>query len=1008
MMESFLVDAENSLHHRSGTVPNNNQESSGDESEDDPMDDPFLYDKFLPDPAWAKVNKEEAEARPKILVDPGPFRYNQRVFVTSFPAIMLILALGGETLILMTAIGTTAVALVSQLGDSRRCVIAFVVIFIPSHIYIIASVVPLLWLSVWHFLLLILVNVFVVLTACWIMLQFKAFRMEEPSLCAVAEQMLFTVYPLVCTALVCWGLGAVLPASVIPTVFSLLWFILLQLYLAPTLSSFRSQTTSEESLDVIQIPIVAVTVIVFICLGPFLFMFISFILPSIGYFSLMSLIHFIFILSLTMFLSTLLSVRQIFEYMGLPFTTAIYIRWASGIVCTSICYPVLKAFGFDSHFLPLLPVAIAIFATLGVVLAFKKRRVIMAGLAFVLITSLIGLFMLWIQRMPHNLQHYFMGIFPLNGFYLLMCAHFLMCLLCLWMSSLDANDSLGFLLIVQALALTVCEVCLHNAGLYSTTLLQLSGMAATYLVYRLQLVGKVSQRTATVATTVHVGKVVASATAKILDSNENGQITLYSLGALFCITSAVVSVFVFRGNTETDLSRIQVTKDILMLLTALAVNSHHLLLPLSMLMFHGSQSYTNVIGLWCLLGGLLVLLYSQAVVGGISVVGSNNSENYQGNGQYVLKSALSLSSMGVFVMVVHPHLALSFRSLFQWVEILSLFSLLALLSMRPRLSPKGSILFIFCLAVCPGVRACITLWPEVHILNIILCVAISAALFALVFVCVFTQEMTEASDKVMKNCITTALLSCVILFGLDIAHYLSSLATYPGQLSLWSLPAWKAALGTGLVLSVVLKVVQVAKGPEKLPTTNKAEETERKLSLSFLTNCITVFTFLVACSQGPEDSTLHDIWCCASSLILACLQRDSFLLSHLKGGEQQAAPTVAASGFILSLATVLRSRMWLGLWHAGVWSFLGGLFEIIIVLGLAPIFSCLWILLWEGQILSEPAVVFLTPYSVLLILLASSYTSWVLAVATLLTGVWMMMYRLPMVPYSMDPTIYYS
>ena len=97
MMESFLVDAENSLHHRTYNPQSNGQGSSGDESDEDPLDDPFLYDKFLPDPAWAKVNKEEAEARPKVLVDPGTFRYNQRVFVTALPAMMIVLALGGET-----------------------------------------------------------------------------------------------------------------------------------------------------------------------------------------------------------------------------------------------------------------------------------------------------------------------------------------------------------------------------------------------------------------------------------------------------------------------------------------------------------------------------------------------------------------------------------------------------------------------------------------------------------------------------------------------------------------------------------------------------------------------------------------------------------------------------------------------------------------------------------------------------------------------------------------------
>ncbi|GFO15243.1 hypothetical protein PoB_004174800 [Plakobranchus ocellatus] len=740
MMESFLVDAENSLHYRSNNTQNNGQGSSCDESDEDPMDDPFLYDKFLPDPAWAKVNKEEEDTKPKVLVDPGPFRYNQRVFVTCLPALLLVLALGGETLVLMGSIGTTAVAIVSQLGDSRR-------------------------LSLWHFFVLVLVNVFVVLTACWILLQFKAFRMEEPNLSAVMEQMLFTIYPFVCTALLCWGLGAVLPVSVIPTLFSLIWFILLQLYLTPTLSSFRSQSTPDESLDVVQMPIVAATVIVFVILGPFLYTFLSIIVASSGPLTIMSLIHFLFILSLTLFLSTLLSIRQIFEYLGLPYSTAIYVRWGSGIVCTAICYPVLKAFGFDSHFLPLLPVAIAIFATLGVVLAFKKRQVIMAGLAFVLVTSLIALFVLWIQRMPHNLQHYFIGFFPLNGFYLLMCAHFLLCLLCLWTSSLDSSDLLGVLLVVQASALTACEVSLHNSGLYSTTLLLLSGLMATYMTYRLQLVGKVARGAATIATTVHVAKALSSATAVVLDTGGGGLVTLYGLMAVSCMAYAVASVFVYHGTDNIgQLHNFHVAKHILMLLVALAVNSHHLLLPLAMLMFQGSQSYTNVIGLWCMLGGGLMLLYSQAVIGN-SPDDSSSSSSSKTNSQLVLKLALGLASMGVVVMSVHPHLALTFHSLFQWVEIVSLFLLVSMLSTRPKMSPGWALLSLLTLAVCPGIRACLVLWLELHIPNAVLCVAISSALVILIFVCVFTLEMTEASERLMKfscgqSC-TFPMLCCV-------------------------------------------------------------------------------------------------------------------------------------------------------------------------------------------------------------------------------------------------------
>lgn len=90
-METFLEDAENSLHHRT----NAHNGSSGESEEEDPMEDPFIYDKFLHDPDWAKAAKEDSQARN--LVDPGPFRYNKRVFMTSLPALLLVLALGGET-----------------------------------------------------------------------------------------------------------------------------------------------------------------------------------------------------------------------------------------------------------------------------------------------------------------------------------------------------------------------------------------------------------------------------------------------------------------------------------------------------------------------------------------------------------------------------------------------------------------------------------------------------------------------------------------------------------------------------------------------------------------------------------------------------------------------------------------------------------------------------------------------------------------------------------------------
>ncbi|KAH9500626.1 hypothetical protein Btru_077150 [Bulinus truncatus] len=1231
MMETFLEDAENSLHHRTNTQ--NGSQSSEDSDYDE--DDPFLYDQFLPDPDWAKVDREEIMA--KNLVDPGPFRYNKRVFVTSLPATLLVLALGGETLVLMAAVGTALLVFMSQLGDSRRCVITFVIIFIPSHTYVLASVIPLLWLSGWHCLLIALVNLFVILTAAWVLLQFKAFRMEEPALASVIEQMLFTLHPLVCTGLVCWALGAVIATSVIPIIFSCIWFVLLQLYMLPTLSSFKTQSKPDDNLDVVQVPLVVATVVAFVLLGPVLHLFLSLFAADAPSFSAMFFVHLIFMISLCLFLSTLLSIRQIFEHLGLPYRTSIYVRWVSGIICTCMSYPVLHAYGLDSHFLPLLPVAIAIFAALGVVLAFKKRKVVMGVLALVLAMSLIALFTLWIQRMPHNLQQYFLGIFPLNTFYFIMCANFLLCLLCLWMASINAKELLGVLLILQALVLTICEVSLHNSNVYSSTKLQLTAITASYTLHRLQVSDKITRNIAIIATGIHTAKSLASATSMVLDG-ENKIITLLEMSVLIFMTYSLVSVFLY--GTQGEKSGLEVVKQLLMLLGSLAINSHHLLLPLSILLFQGSSSFTNVIGLWCMVGGSLVLLYSQAVssvyslqilkvalalgVMGICVmvlhpqlafsfysvfqwaeivsifslvailslqvtltpkslviaallfsvcpgfraslyyflffsevgpqkkfvirwsiivlticeVSLHNSNVYsstklqltaitasytlhrlqvsdkitrniaiiatgihtakslasatsmvldgenktitllemsvlifmtyslvsvflygtqgeksglevvkqllmllgslainshhlllplsillfQGSSSFtnviglwcmvggslvllysqavssvyslqILKVALALGVMGICVMVLHPQLAFSFYSVFQWAEIVSIFSLVAILSLQVTLTPKSLVIAALLFSVCPGFRASLYFWAHLSLWYTGLCVVDTCALLLLIFVCVFISEMNEASDRIMKFSIVAAVSCSLGLLLLDMTLLM------PSFWYLWEMPAWKTVLVTCLIISITLKVVLTTKGPDKLPISSRDEG---KVTLSLLANIITLAAFLLACTQGPSDPVLHDLWCCTFTTILGCFHQDHIFLPRLTG-DKQATPTIMASLCILVISTICRSRLW-------TWSsFLiiaGGLVEVILVLVILPVFYVAWGILWNGQIISEPAVVFLTPYSILLILMATTYSTWILAISCLVSGLWMMMYKLPMVPYNTDPDHY--
>ena len=174
--------------------------------------------------------------------------------------------------------------------------------------------------------------------------------------------------------------SAVLASPLLPLVFCLLWFVLLQLYLVPCVSSFRQRGSlsgvgeKEESLDIIPIPMVVPAVAAFLLAAPILHVVLAFVAsdaPSL--LTVEALVQLGFLVSLTSFLATLLSIRQIFEYLGMSYSTAVYTRWVSGIFLTVLCYPALRFYGLDSHFLPLLPVAIAMFAALGVVMASRKK-----------------------------------------------------------------------------------------------------------------------------------------------------------------------------------------------------------------------------------------------------------------------------------------------------------------------------------------------------------------------------------------------------------------------------------------------------------------------------------------------------------------------------------------------------------------------------------------------------------------------------------------------------------
>lgn len=134
---------------------------------------------------------------------------------------------------------------------------------------------------------------------------------------------------------------------------------------------------------------------------------------------------------------------------------------------------------------------------------------------------------------------------------------------------------------------------------------------------------------------------------------------------------------------------------------------------------------------------------------------------------------------------------------------------------------------------------------------------------------------------------------------------------------------------------------------------------------------------------------------CGASLILLCLQKDKRLLTNIRQ-ENQIVPTMFTCITVLYIMSIIRSD----LWSSGGLSFLRSVLEIVTMLSVLPLFYVLWGILWESKlVLSEKFVVFLLPLNAVYLLYGSSYTSQTLSIVGLFSGIWMMVTKLPLIPY---------
>lgn len=947
------------IHQRSGYQDNYDISLEDDDINDD-------------DYAADAEDNEEVPHKHRVFYDPGHFRYNRKVCVAAIPCLLILLAVCGEMLLVIASFGLALLLSIDHGGQNQRTVVIFLVLFIPCHILVLYSFTPLLWVSIVTMLLMALINAFVLLTGAWMIIQFTIFRKQEAEMCVVTEKLLFSAYPGLSACLLTWAVATVIPLKFTPFVLTAIGFIFLQLFMTPTNSSFKLQppdVKEDEPIKNIVDHLMLAAIATVYCVLPTVVQIVIglYQLNTSGVLHIWFMVDVVFLLAVSMFLTTLMSIRSVIESIGMNYNHVIKVRWISGAIATILCYPALLNLGISSHFLPWLPAAIALYSSFGALLSNKKYKVAACVcFALVLIFSLV-----WPAKLPWKLTFNFVFGLPLTSLYILLLVNSFLCLTTAYVATHGRQEIFSILLTLQTFVFIKCELVLFSAKLYGWPLFIVTMAAASYTIQRLQVSRRLPQNLACACMSLHITKGLAIFLTVFVHYQ---QITVLNFVTLFFFVFMVTRVFVNELRPDASIKEILTNLGLLSL--SVLANIQPLLLILASYIFEENASGADATGIGFIICGILVIAVC--------------SLHLSGNPQVRHVGTVAII-IGLFILMLQPGAELTGYCVFQWMEMVSILLTAVVLATDFIRNFYQIAVCSVVLGICPGVRAVFMLYQEdedIPLMGATMFV-VTSLFITCAILCFFKASNLGYSFEphMIKLCVVLVVLSQVSL--------ISDLITKDKKTPILMVPAWKLFLAANLTVSVCLKILSLQKYKEIIPLTTGTDDKKHASLLPMAGNAATVMSFFLICLLTPASGFLHDVWCAGASLVLICLQKDTYVLTNLKE-ENQTVPTKITAIIILLVATIGRTRIW----DAHGITILRCIVEIFLVLGHLPVFYILWGVLWKKElILSEQFVVFLLPLNLPLILYGTSYTSWAMSVTGIITSLWMMAHVLPLKPY---------
>ncbi|KAL5010898.1 hypothetical protein ScPMuIL_013203 [Solemya velum] len=703
--------------------------------------------------------REEMRRREK-QIDPGPFKYNRTMCMAAIPCSVLIIALAGEMLILLMCFATSLILLIDPGGYRKRSVVIFVFLFVPCHGLVVYSFFPFIWLSVANVVLIGAANLFVLFTGAWMLLQFSIFRKQETDLCQIIEQLLFIMYPAVSVVLLTWALSTLVPGQYVSYILILLGFLYLQVFSMPRTSCFQDSEADIDDGAIIKPHFLLLMILSFIFTPSLLHFVISLYDDSHSIFQLSFMVQLVFISTLSLFLSTLLSLRHIFEHNGWPYSVVTRTRWVTGVIATSLSYPVLREVGLPSHFLPWLPWAIAVYSACGLLLFYKHMKM------FTVLAHLSAV---------------------------------ALCVAALYSATYWRVEVLSLLLCMQTAVFILSEIMLYISDLYGSPVIVLSGLLATYMIHRLQFAFKLLDSVAGLCMTAHVTKATVVSFCLLFDMEHDMKL----VNCLTAYGGVYMTYRVFKPDSRPEIPRREVFRDLILLWICLGLNAYPYLHTVTYFLISTQPTHANIFGLCMVIAGVLTLVV--------------NSMRLKGDSNVNTCGVLAIIA-GCVTSFLSPDLHMSWSSAFQWCQLTSAFLTTAVLCVKFNITFEQIVVVSGLTAICPAIFVYMLLYEPK---DIDLLVVVTVAEYILVCASLLCILYSFCKSKATERNMTALCKVLGVLMVIVLVTDLSGVGISNGILSL---PFWKTWLVTATTISAALKLVTTNMGSSLIPLTKMEDD----------------------------------------------------------------------------------------------------------------------------------------------------------------------------------------